>query len=342
MLQLKNQTPFAAVMALFPDADGIETLYVTVKATFDLGGGPHIADEQLPPLVGDQFWADPETSSVKYASDMHLAKPTTDVALVGRARPPQERAVPQLDVTFSAAEHRKTVRVFGNRTWRKDGKATPPEPFESVPLAYEFAFGGTHVIESEAPEELAEVRNPVGRGFRGKRKDAEMAGLPLPNIEDPAALVEKVGDKAVPQGFGFVAPFWMPRMAYAGTYDEAWQKKRAPYLPEDFDPRFFNAAHPDLVFDRYLEGGEPIEILNASRHGPLQFSLPACALQAAVNIAGSVETPPLNLETVLVEPDRPRLCLTWRAAQPCDKKALKIEEVAIALNDMTIDGRKAA
>ena len=87
-------------------------------------------------------------------------------------------------------------------------------------------------------------------------------------------------------------------------------------------------------------GGEPIEVLNASRHGPLQFSLPACGLEAAVKIAGAVETPPLNLETVLVEPDRLRLCLTWRAAQPCDTKALKIEEVAVALNDMTIDGRK--
>ena len=256
MLQLKNTTPFAATMALFPNEQGIDSLFVTVKATFGLGGGVHVAEQQVPPLVGDQFWADPGKSSVKFASDIHLLKPSTDVALVGRARPEHGRPVPQLDATFAVAEKRKVVRVFGDREWRDDGSIGPPKPFESVPLAYEFAFGGVHVIEGDTPQVLAEERNPVGRGFRGKRKTRELAGLPLPNIEDPAAPVEKVGDKAVPQGFGFTAAHWLPRRAFAGTYDEAWQQNRAPYLPEDFDPRFFNAAHPDLIFDRHLVGGE--------------------------------------------------------------------------------------
>ena len=341
-MQLKNNTPFAATMALFPNEQGIDSLYVVVKASFGLGGGVHVADEQLPVLAADQFWTEPGQSSLKYAADMHLLKPTTDVALVGRARPEQGNLVPFVDTTLAIAEKRKTLRVFGNRQWRDDGSVTSPEPFESVPLAYEFAFGGTHRIDGEEPEVLTESRNPVGRGFRGKRSDEEMAGQPLPNIEDPAEPIEQVGDKAAPQGFGFVAPTWQPRLAYAGTYDQAWQDKRAPYLPDDFDPRFFNAAHPDLIFDRYLAGGEPVEVLNASRDGAVRFTLPICTLSLGIQISGALETPPLNLETVLIEPDRRRLCLTWRAMQPCDKQALKIGEVSIDVAEFTIDGKKAA
>jgi hypothetical protein len=35
------------------------------------------------------------------------------------------------------------------------------------------------------------------------------------------------------------------------------------------------------------------------------------------------------LETVLIEPEDDRLCLTWRAAVPCDKAALKVRSVTI-------------
>ena len=96
------------------------------------------------------------------------------------------------------------------------------------------------------------------------------------------------------------------------------------------------------MFDRYLQGGEPVEVLNASRDGPVRFTLPVCELSLSIGIAGAVETPPLNLETVLIEPDQRRVCLTWRAMQPCDKQALKIGQVAIAVQDLTIDGRRAA
>ena len=49
MLQLKNETPFAAAINLFPDPEGIDTLYVTLKATFAIEDGqPAVAEEQVP------------------------------------------------------------------------------------------------------------------------------------------------------------------------------------------------------------------------------------------------------------------------------------------------------
>ncbi|MBI5017325.1 MAG: DUF2169 domain-containing protein [Deltaproteobacteria bacterium] len=330
MLQLKNRTQFAAAMALFPDAQGVDTLYAVVKATYRMNPSPEPAETQVPVTLSDEYWGDPGASSLRYASEMHLSKPSTDVVLMGQAWVSNDRLVDQLDVTLSVAGRSKVVRALGTRQWRSGGKISPPEPFESMPLVYEFAYGGVYV--SPSGEMFAEERNPVGRGFLGGRTEEEWVGQPLPNVEDPRLLLQKPGDVVPPAGFAFVAPSWLPRRAYAGTYDEAWQKGRAPYLPQDFDPRFFNAAPADLVFEPFLSGGESVEILNASPAGTLRFTLPRGGLRMRVTIAGDVQEPPVHLETVLLEPDEARLCLTWRAAVPCDKKALKVEEVVIEAN----------
>ncbi len=333
MLQLKNNSPFAPSISLFPNEQGIDTLYVVVKATFTLGDQLSISAEQVPPVLADEYWQNPDDSSLKYASDMHLTKPSTDVVLIGQAWAPQEQQVSQLNVRLAVAERQKTIRVFGNRAWR-DGKPTVPTPFQCMPLVYEYAYGGTHVIDTEKQTMLAEARNPIGRGFVGKRKTQELEGMPLPNLEDPKSLIRKPGDEADPACFAFVSSAWLPRWPYAGTYDETWQKNRAPYLPDDFDLRFFNAAAPEFVFDRYLQGGESVELDNLSRHGPIRFQLPTCQLEAKVRIAARTETPPLNLETVLIEPEEDRLSMVWRAALPCDKQTLKVEQVDINLLDL--------
>jgi hypothetical protein len=208
-----------------------------------------------------------------------------------------------------------------------------------MPLVYEYAFGGMHEVDPEKPKILVEERNPIGRGFRGKRKSGDLEGMELPNIEDPRCLVENAGDKAVPAGFAFVSPDWLPRKNFAGTYDENWQKNRSPYLPDDFDLRFFNLAHPDFTFDRYLQGGEPVKMANLSKDGPIQFNLPVCQIETSVRVAGKAESPPPNLETVLIEPEKRRLCMTWRSQLSCDKKTLKVEQVEVFLRNLQLDGQ---
>lgn len=340
MLQLKNHSPFEPAISLFPNEKGVDTLYVVIKATFTLSPSLSIAEKQVPPTLADEYWGEPEVSSIKYASDIHLTKPSTDVVLVGRAWVPQQQQASQLDVRLAVAEKQKTLRIFGNRNW-KNSSISAPQPFQSMPIVYEYAFGGKHEVDPEKEQILAEGRNPIGRGFRGKRTNRELEDTPLPNVEDPRCLVTSVGDKAWPAGFAFVSPAWLPRRSFAGTYDEAWQKQRAPYLPEDFDPRFFNAAHPDFTFERHLQGGEPVMLDNLSPNGPLRFALPVCRLEARVKVAGQMETPPLNLETVLIEPEFNRLCLTWRGAVPCDKKALKVEQIDVNLLDLQFAGGTA-
>ena len=344
MLQLKNNTPFQSSIFVFPNEQGIDTLYVVVKATFAVGDCIEVAETQRPVVMADEPWGEPGKSSVKYASEAHLSKPATDVVLVGEACAPDGRRVTQLDVLVAVAEKKKTVRVFGGRRWEKRFLAmrmTDAAPFDSMPLTYERAFGGLHVVDQEKNKIMFEPRNPVGCGFAGKRNRTEIDGMKLPNLEDPSQLITKPSQTPKPAGFGFISPAWEPRRSFAGTYDEAWQKKRAPYLPDDFQRRHFNGAHPDLIFVRYLTGGETIEVLNASPRGPFRLKVPFCQVRTTLRVVGKVETIPLNLETVLLEPSAANLCLTWRAAFPCDKKALKIEQVELKLEELELFGRAA-
>ena len=329
MLQLKNNTPFAAQLALFPDKDGIDTLYILASATFNIGKKWTLADDQTPPRGADEYWGeDPLSSSLKYVSDFHIGKPATDIAMLGHARAPQGKQVSQLDVSLRVGQVGKTVRVFGDRHWQ-NGAISRPQPFDSMPLIYEKAFGGMHRQDGEIVS--AEVRNLLGCGYLGKQKASVLDGTPVPNLEDPRQLLHSAGDIVTPTGFGFISPNWQPRVGYAGTYDEHWQTRRAPYLPEDFDPRFLNMAHPDLIYPGYLQGGEPVQISGVHPMGNLQFTLPVIGLSARVMIAKRVETPAFQLETLVIEPDDLKLSLSWKAAMPCDKSALKIKEVILNL-----------
>jgi len=236
-----------------------------------------------------------------------------------------------MDVRLRLGALDKTVRVFGDRYWRWQGVgyvATEPEPFEAMPLVWERAFGGTDSIGEELS---AESRNPVGTGYHASGGSKPVEGERLPNLEDPRAPLVSWKERPPPACFAPIAAHWEPRRSYAGTYDEKWQQSRAPYLPEDFDSRFFNVAPPDQVFGGYLFGGEPVELTGFTREGVLRFALPALGVRVTYFVGGSSEVRPANLDTVLIEPDESRVVLVWRAALRCDKKLLRVEKVRVDL-----------
>lgn len=329
MWQLHNSTRFAASKALLPNEAGIDTLYIIVKASFTVGKDLTLADEQTPPMDADVYWTEPGRSSLKYASDLHTGKSATDIVMIGHACAPEKKEATQLDVSLTVGQVHKTVRVFGDRQWQ-DGKITRPAPFRALPLVYEKAFGGMHIANGEVVG--LEPRNPVGRGFAGARKAAEMNGVPLPNLEDPAHLIREPNDQPAPACFGFSAPNWQPRAGFAGTFDDVWKKSRAPYLPADFDKRFFNMAHPDLIYPGVLLGGEPVTITHMHPEGTLKFDIPRVNLVARVHIAERIEQPDFHMETLILEPNQFKFSMVWRAALACDKQALKISEVKIGMS----------
>ena len=326
MLQLDNQTPFKATIALLPDRFGIDTLYVIIKATVTLRPGLALAETQVPLTMADEYYGDPSASSLRIASEMHIGKAGTDVILNGSAWAPGGRPTPRSQVGVAVGGRQKIILVSGDRVW-KGGQPSDPQPFESIPLVWERAFGGVH---RRGDQVLAEERNPVGCGFAGGRSTSDMEGLALPNLEDPSAPLQQIGQSPAPACLAPIAPSWLPRRQFAGTYDERWQRGRAPYLPDDFDPRFFQCACPEFAFDRFLQPGEQVQVVGALPDGPIAFTVPESHLSVAVTIEGSMQRPPANLETLLIEPDDNRACFTWRASVPCDRRALKVQTIVVS------------
>jgi hypothetical protein len=103
-----------------------------------------------------------------------------------------------------------------------------------------------------------------------------------------------------------LGPHEEPRRRYRGTFDEAWERTRAPLLPEDMDPRFWNGA--ELTSPRPLVGGEPIALIHLTPSGHLEMALPRVGLRARVD---DREVRPA-LDLVVLEPDEDRLALTFR------------------------------
>jgi hypothetical protein len=330
MLQLHNTSPFVPAIFGLPDQRGLDTLIVVVKATFELGPMPRLAAEQRPIVLADEHWGDPSTSSLRYPSEVHLAKPGTDVIVIGHARAPRERPVTELDVAVQVGDRSKRARVHGDRFWTEGFGVVQPsraQPFVRMPILYERAYGGAHGSESEP-------RNPVGVGFVGTRSSDEMLGQPVPNLDDPQRPLTRLGQTPPPIGFAAIAPSWQPRLARAGTYDARWRSNRAPYLPDDFDARFSCSAAEGLSFEQPLRGGEPLGLWGFHPERAWQFAMPCCRLEIAAIVAGTSQRLVPALETVLLETDEARMTMTWRASASVDGQLLRVERVAVGLAEL--------
>lgn len=313
---LDNETPFAADRFAVSGPTGADVLLVVVKATFTYGrkGTLTVAEEQLPVETADRYNGDPAESSIAYASDFALGKMGTDVALLGHAYPlrPGDTSV---NAGIQVGPVQKVVKVFGDRFWMRAmglPRISRPAPFERIPLVYERAFGGTDRSHPEEKHHQWEPRNPVGTGFRARKSQLPVEDRPLPNIEHPHISVSHPDDRPEPASLGFIGPSWQPRVSYAGTYDEAWERNRKPLLPDDFNVQFFNAAHPELVSRGFLKGNEEVVAIGVSPDGPIELALPG--LRLGVTIEGSragIVPIGVHLDKVVLEPDERRLVLVW-------------------------------
>lgn len=330
MLELVNETPYEAERAVLVDLDGSEIWVLAVKATFMVGETLTLADEQEKVCLVDEYFGEPGRSSVKYEGELVFRKPGTDVIINGHAYAPKDRPTTRLDVDLNIAGRRKTIRVNGNRVWTGGAAGlsmTSPEPFRTMPLVYERAFGGTDTRSENPKEHAAEYRNPIGAGFATTR--ASLNGRPLPNLEDPADEVTSWNSRPNPVGVGFTAKHWEPRRRYAGTCDDGYIRHRLPLYPLDFDLRFFQGAWSDLVFTPHLRGGEAFELHHVTPEGYFGFVLPRIVLGFRTLIGTEWIDHRATLGSVVIEPDARRVMLTFQTFVPCHRQALYVEETRI-------------
>ena len=327
-MDLRNQTPFLAERIVHMDAAGREVLVVIVKATLIINTAGRLtpAAEQAPLQPADSFHGEPGASSIRYESDLAPHKPGTDVVVLGHAYPPGRRDA-EVHVSVRVGPVRTTIAVFGDRTW---ARPESPAPFERMPLVYERAFGGRDESADSPEDHEAEQRNPVGRGLRARRSRLELARIPMPNLEDPARLLQTPDDRPEPVGLGFIGRSWLPRLRHAAADPGRPQAPPpGPFLPPGFDPRYHQGAHPRLVATPHLRGGEPVELVHLSPFGPQRFSLPPEAPRAAVTIGPDRRPLPLALDTVFFEPDDLRAPLVYRGALTVGRDMFRIRRIEV-------------
>ena len=200
-----------------------------------------------------------------------------------------------------------------------------PAPFTAMPLVFERAFGG---FDHESGDHCAE--NPIGRGYIHAPEAAD--GTRLPNLENPRQLIRAWDDHPAPVGWGVFGQAWSPRSQLAGRSPELHPQFG---LPEDFDPRFLNGAHPGLQLGT-LSGDEEVELLRVTPDGRRRFTLPGRTPRVSVRTrtttgpdarASEPRPLPVVLDTLVLLPDDGVFTLTWRAS-----RALALDpEVALAL-----------
>lgn len=255
---------------------------------------------------------------------------------------------------------------------------TPPEPIAALPMRYEYAWGGQCRIDARDPAakrvpkasrlddkqqaahpdqdnvpvaHTACENNPIGLGFaeRWFLDATKLQRVAAPQIEagsEPisiqawlAAVNGQAHPSLHPAGVGIVGKAWKSRRELAGTYDDQWLAERHPGLPDDFQFRYWNGAHPQMQVP-HLKGDETIVLTNLVPVGTpgstvgergntiLRIALPGHLPMGWVYTDQSLKFAPLLLDTLSVDVSdaaNPVVTLAWRATLMKSVRAQRFE-----------------
>ena len=346
---------YDVVIDFFPPEAVPEFVYSLVKCTYDIIDGRlarapvqplhhDVRDPEIKPLwaPGSDFWphkirTDVAVRGSAYGPEGRAVRSLRVVTTVGD----EGRAIQVFGDRTVEWPAQGDVR-FG-----------APTPFTTMPVVWSNAYGGwdSRVPVDFGPHptvaELARLefdhpgmypRNPFGRGY--VVVDEPGAGVLLPNLEDPAQLLTPetfvTGDprrwfrQPLPACFEFTSVMMFHRLCWLGS--EAWHHPPAGtplaeidlgVLPPDFHllreglnqcPQVLQEGAHGLVFDP-LPRGTPIAVENMHpEQRRIHFELPEPP-RLEFTIEGKTYPVQAQLANVLVEPDGPRVSLTYVARQ---------------------------
>lgn len=253
-----------------------------IKRTYRFipGAGCEVLPDALQDFVMDdecvyEDLTPPDVSPVAFDKDTFAFRPATDLVVQGTAYT-YFSGVRKTWVEVRAGGFSRSIRVYGDRKVEMgpDGapRFTRPEPFESMPVRYDYAYGGydtTALKRYGVPPILRDLakarpeyelyadtpfhyaRNPAGRGFLIESDAESLAAVQVPNLEFPFDPITPerlaVGEPAkwidapLPACMDWQSATWFPRIAHLGL---------AP-LPDDYQGRVAEIergwAPPDLL-----------------------------------------------------------------------------------------------
>ena len=332
-MEFVNATNLDAGWTLGFERDGRELAVVAAKGTFIITGRedePVWSESQVPLVQADEFSGEPGTSAPLCETDYAHRKPYCDVLVNGSAHAPQGHPTTRVTVGLHVGPVKKFFDVVGDRMWRSNAAfATPSEPvaFTRMPISYERAYGGSDA-DPEYPEKRKTFAdNPIGVGYYPLSKGDYLDGKPLPNTCAKGRSTENPAVDQEPCSFGPLGRNFGARVKFAGTYDQAWLERQAPFWPDDFDYRYFQSAPPDQQMP-YANGGERVTLHNLAPEPVLSFLLPRKKVPVLfVPQRGEAQEVEAVIDTILVEPDRSRFMLTWRVAWPLRRNCFELKEI---------------
>ncbi|CAM2066468.1 DUF2169 domain-containing protein [Sulfidibacter corallicola] len=338
-MQLHNFIPFPIFCFENRDPDGNKRGVFLVRGTFRLpdrdSGAPILPVPEQPKIeFRDVFRGDSATTSLLTETDLAPFKPGADIYFNATAYAPEGLPAPEWDVAATLGTATKRLRVTGPRHWRRrrwgGWKLDDPEPVDRVPLTYEQSFGGSYTGGDE--EQVTYMANPVGKGYFDPKAAPRDQPVAAPQVMDPEAPVHEPGEPMRPESLAPVARHWQPRLARAGTMDQAWVDHRAPKLPADYCEGFNNCAHEDLIYEGYPEGDEDVVLEGlCPGGGRLHFALPRYRVGLLMRFcSGRLHIVPLVLDTIYFDLRAEslsdfRVHLTWRANYPLDEPIRVLE-----------------
>lgn len=290
-------------------------------------------DGELQPLTDPQWPIDASPSDTplgRRPGDKPFYMGGVDVLIGGRVTQPERAVRERLGVELSVGRtFVQRYEVIGDRRWirDKDGQLAPSatEPFASMRLDYELAFGGRAPLKDGNATPYGP--NPRGRGYYLNEAGAE--GKPLPNIEDPSQLVRRWDDRPTPPGLGFypedgslrpMASIEHPGLA--GVVGRSERGKPAASIPSDLSitvdhltPMLFSQAHPDMVIpaEKAPKPGDWVRLTHGRGDGSeLAFVLPDKGFHLHVQLETRESVVPLHLDQIGILAGEERVLLSYR------------------------------
>ncbi len=284
---------------------GAHTLTVTCCSTFNLAPGesPLVTAPAEPALSdGDERrYVEPWGPIVPW-------KRRVDVIVVGHAHAPEDAPVRELVARVSVGDVDKAITIRGDSWFRADGSLTEPALFTRMPLRWERSAGGPR------------ASNPIGMPMGAQTPLDRWGRVPVPNLVPFGVVVAARSDMAAPVGFGPIRPEWPTRVDRLRGHAAGWDASRWAErpLPDDFDPFYFNVAPRDQMLEE-LTGNEWIALEHLHpRHPQLVTRLRAPSPHATTKISGVEQSVALRCDTLVLDTDRGRATVVWRAQLAID------------------------
>ena len=332
-MQIWNQIGYPHEFTTATDVAGHVWLVVVVKGTFDFpdtpGGEVRQSAEQVPLVFADTQTGEPGYSATLWETDFAFRKPRCDVIANGYAYAPGGRPAERVPVGIKVGNWSKLFEVIGHREWRAIGPvftSTSPQPFIKIPITYDNAWGGVDKLDREDKLPASHKYNPVGTGWSRAKNQRFIPGLRLPNTQAVGEEIRSPFGDYKPMSFGPMGRGWPGRIEFGGTYDQNWIDNVFPFLPADFDDRYFQMAPPDQQID-HPRDGEEVQLINLTPQGRESFRLTNTILPVTLFRNGSPTFEAmLSPDTILFDPENRRFSLVWRTSQRIKRSILEFSE----------------